>query len=407
MTKRTVKKCIAVSLTAFSVIASTAVCCANPAKSDKEIAGNKLHDYNAELFKALDSDESFIISPYSIIDCLTLSYDGLSDKAKKAMERKGITKESVEAFKAFDSESGTTDDLSVANKVYLNSQFDGKYNLDLIRKDSVENIKMDSSAAGIMNSWIEDKTHDKIKDLISESNINIDTAMVLINAIYMKRQWLDEDYSGCPIPWEDGKEYKGFTGNASISDVRDVDDYTILRIPYMPEYDSNGNTTNSICMYAITENETKASKAIKPFDPLAINRYLSAFNKEKNDPEYDEAIFYMPKFKTQFKNSVKDVLKKIGLKDVLSAKAYEKIGPIKVDDVLHGAYIKTNKHGTEAAAATAMMMKEDAMVMDEPSKIREIHFNKPFYYIIKDDVSGIVLFEGKVCTDSLKLSKNR
>ena len=231
------------------------------AAAKKNSGGQK--DYNADLFCVLDQNDSYIFSPYSIIDCLTLCYDGLSDKAKKSLAAEGITQETVEKFKEFD-QKANSDNLTVANKVYLNKNQKGNYNLNLIRKDSVEEIEMNGKAAGIMNQWIAQKTHDKIKDLISEGAVTPSLAMVLINAVYMKRRWLDRGYEKDNILWEDKKTYKGFTGEVAVSDVRDVGDHTVVRLAYERETAANNNEVkNGI------ENDIDERGAGSPF-PLAV-----------------------------------------------------------------------------------------------------------------------------------------
>ena len=363
-------------------------------------------DYNASLFGAMDREDSYIFSPYSIMDCLTLCYDGLSDKAKKSLAAQGVTEKTVESFKAFDKQANSGK-LSVANKVYLNKTVKGGFQLDLIRKDSVEEVNMGAQAAKSMNQWVADKTHNKIQNLIPEGAVGTDLAMVLINAIYMKRGWLDDGYENEKLTWKNDKKYKDFSGRADAGAVRDIGDYSVLRLPYVREQDKKGGVKNAIAMFAITENDTIGKKdgEIAPFTPDTAMKYVKAFQKQKAPTKYDEVHFHMPSYEINYKDSVLSALKKIGLGDVLTGGAYKKIGPMQVGEVYHGAYIKTNKNGTEAAAATSMMMELTAAPDEKPPVVREIYFDKPFYFVIQDTVSGIVLFEGKVNADSLKSAK--
>lgn len=388
-------------------LAAAQLAAASTVGADRVFAKQESHkDYNAGLFSAMDREDSYIFSPYSIMDCLTLCYDGLSDKAKKSLAAQGVTDKTVENFKSFDKQADSGK-LSVANKVYLNKNVKGGFQLDLIRKDSVEEVNMGAQAAKSMNQWVADKTHSKIQNLIPEGAVGPDLAMVLINAIYMKRGWLDDGYENETLTWKNEKRYKGFTGSTDAGAVRDIGDYSVLRLSYKREQDQKGGVKNAIAMFAITENDTIGKKdgEIAPFNPGNAMKYIKAFKKQKASKKYDEVHFHMPSYEINYKDSVLSVLKKTGLGDVLKGEAYKKIGPMQVGEVYHGAYIKTNKNGTEAAAATSMMMELTAAPEEKPPVVREIYLNKPFYFVIQDTVSGIVLFEGKVNADSLKPSR--
>ena len=93
-----------------------------------------------------------------------------------------------------------------------------------------------------------------------------------------------------------------------------------------------------------------------------------------------------------------NAIKSTGLGALFGDEAFSKIGPMEIDSIYHGAYIKVDKDGTEAAAATAVMAGATAFY--EPV-VRYINLDKPFIYIIKEETYGNILFMGRVDTDAL------
>ena len=354
--------------------------------------------FAADMYRTMQGD-SFVFSPYSIMDCLTLAYDGYSDEAKAALAAEGITEETVEAFAAFDKYSQYDDTINVANKIYLNKDRAATYNTDLLRADFFELIEMNSEAAKTMNDWIAEQTKDHIQNLIPEDAISKDTALSLINALYFKRSW---DYNHTKIEWtEDGEYYDAFCGETSIYSAKDVDGITVLKLYYdrdwMSEYDQD-----SVAMYFITEDETGE---VSPDEWIAGDPDLDAaldFTDYEGLSGYTDVEFFIPSYETKFQDEVTDSLKAIGLQPLFDDDSMAAIGQeMKLSNVFHGGYIKVDETGTEAAAATAAMAVDGAAPgWDEPV-YRTIKIDKPFIFVMKDETRGNILFMGRVDKDAL------
>ena len=349
----------------------------------------------SELYSGF-TDDSFVFSPYSIIDCMTLGYEGLSDTAKKALEDMGITADGIATLEAFDTLCKKDDTINVANKIYVNNIFADMFNTDLIRKDSSELVDMNADTVQKINSWIAEQTNDKIQNLIPESAINEDTAMAFVNAVWMKRAWSSYmEMHDKEIEWQgDGKTHGAFGGDIGTWNVKDTGGVSVVRLPYERE----NNNQVQLSMYIITEDETGAKT---PDEWIAGNPDLSAaldFDDYSGLTDYTDVIATIPNFKIENKLDMTEAIKNTGLGALFGDEAFSKIGPMEIDSIFHGAYIKVDKDGTEAAAATVMMAGVTSI--REPV-IRYINIDKPFIYIIKEETYGNILFMGRVDTDGL------
>lgn len=386
---------------------------------DEEEETESPTDFNDALFAILDNEnkgKSFIFSPYSIKDCITITYDGLSDDAKKELGTLGVDRDDIKSITDLDGICKKAKNISIADKAYYSKQSKDIINTDLLRKDSegyYDNKDTKGSAKKI-NRWVEKTTHGKITDLISPENITDSSAMILLNAIYMKSKWKNEDsYNDIvgglrwmPESNEKNGTYKGFDGNIALSDTKKIDDATIFRLPY--EYEKGLD----LYMYVILPDDDEDKNAIDDLMTDGSNdiQKLLDFTDNKGPvDDYDDAYFKLPDFEMRYKASIKDNLESIGLdKKFMGEDAYRKLSKdpdisFKVSDILHEAYIKTDIKGTEAAAATAEMMDEvsTALPAEEHKPTLYAICDHPFFFAIKDDNSGQVLFMGKVTEDSL------
>ena len=113
--------------------------------------------------------------------------------------------------------------------------------------------------------------------------------------------------------------------------------------------------------------------------------------------EYKKVSVSMPKFKTEFTKSFVDVLKQMGINIAFTNVAdfsnmFDNV-EVHISDVIHKTFIEVDENGTEAAAATVILIAKSSLPM--PEEIKEFKANKPFTYFIRDEVSGEILFLGE------------
>ncbi len=106
----------------------------------------------------------------------------------------------------------------------------------------------------------------------------------------------------------------------------------------------------------------------------------------------------MPKFEYEFKVACKDAMMNMGMSDAFDSGAADFSGMVDpvdskpwIDQIYHKAFVAIDEEGTEAAAATAVVMTDSAL----PEQV-VLSVDKPFIFLIRDDVTGLILFMGRV-----------
>ncbi|XP_033175586.1 antichymotrypsin-2 isoform X2 [Bombus impatiens] len=270
--------------------------------------------------------------------------------------------------------------LAVANKIFVaaSSNLKPSYkNLTEVYFRSASqlvNFAQNKEAANIINSWVEQNTNNLIKELISAETINSMTRLVLVNAIYFKGQWKDkfDPKSTSDMPFHISKsEVKNVStmygqGKYKYGELPDLNAKFVV-IPYKGD---------ELSMIIILPNEIDGLPDVeKKLQSTNLTNILSQGYEE-------EVELWLPKFKVESMLKLNDVLKEMGLTDAFSNADFSEIADganLYISDVIQKAYIKVNEEGSEAAAATGLLMMEK---MDHTTW--EFKINRPFfYYIIK------------------------
>ena len=345
-------------------------------------------------------EENLVYSPLSIKYALSMLNEGAS----------GTTKEEIDALikdlslTKYDNIDNT---LSLANSIFIRDIYEEHINKDytnaLKDKYNAEVIFDEFKDANNVNNWISEKTFNIIKNMLSDDQVqNPDLKIMLINALAIDMEWLDrfesENTTSRTFTKANGKEvdvammHKTSETNEFYQD----DDYSVLSMPFK---DYNGTNLEFI---AIMPNEGNL-KEILTSDNMndTINNLLSKLHTPVNQ----ELSISLPRFDFEYKTSLKNDLIQMGIKLAFTSNAdFTKIGDTKlyVDEVLHKANIKCSEKGVKAAAATVIMMKDSAMIMDpNPKEIVYLNYNKPFMFIVRDKSTKEVWFTGTVYEPTL------
>ena len=257
----------------------------------------------------------------------------------------------------------------------------------------VKDFSARDATAKAMNSWVEEVTHDKIKDLIDSKALGADTKMVLINAIYFKGDWktkfdvaltkekefLTESGDKVKVPT---MHLQGKIELAVLEQLKSK----VLRLPYKGD---------RIVMDIVLPDDKGGLKVLEQKLKTLDEKDLlneNIFQKE--------VIVDLPKFKLEKTwSNLKDVLKKLGMTEIFRG-GFQGIakGPLMVSNVIQKVFIEVDETGSEAAAATGTVMKFRSALMDE----KEIHFkaDHPFLFLVRDTQTGLLLFRGRVSDPS-------
>ncbi|MDD4385510.1 MAG: serpin family protein, partial [Bacteroidales bacterium] len=216
------------------------------------------------------------------------------------------------------------------------------------------------------------------------------TALVLTNAIYFKGQWdnkfLEESTRDGEFTTLDGEGVR-----ARMMSIRDKfnvyegDDLKMIELPYAGKQYS---------MLVVLPNEDISIKNFEQNVSLEnIDNYIDLLSKR-------EVYLTLPKFKFESEYELKPILSNLGMPIAFSNAAdftrMSKKPELKIDEVYHKAFVEVSEEGTEAAAATAVVI-----VRKSVGVTLEFNVNRPFMFLIRDNVSGTIVFMGRVTNPSL------
>jgi len=254
-------------------------------------------------------------------------------------------------------------------------------------KSDKDYVTATESARQAINGWVSDQTNAKIIDLIGEGDIDSTTRLVLANAIYFNAQWA--------TPFQPSSTHaEAFTrldGSAvtenGMSQTLETsfahgDGWQAVQIPYV------GDQTAMVLVVPDAGNFPQIEKSLSGDFVQSVFAGLSGANVNVT----------IPKFTIKGATvHLKDTLEALGMKDAFDPNAadFSKMSvqqKLYVGDVLHQAFVSVDEKGTEAAAATAVVMKAGAAPGDPVS----IDANRPFFFFVRDIPTNTVLFVGRV-----------
>lgn len=243
-----------------------------------------------------------------------------------------------------------------------------------------------------INAWVEKQTQEKIKDLVPPGAISTDTRLVLTNAIYFKSNWA-EKFAKKATKNEPFHVAAGKSVNVPMMRTQErfgyaeADGVKVLELPYM---------MHSLSMLVLLpEKADGLEKRLTAQNLGAWTRGLA------NRP----VKVWLPRFKVTDQFKLADTLRAMGMAKAFDPKKADFSGmtlstdePLCISEVIHKAFVAVDEEGTEAVAATAVMMGVTAM--PRPEEPVEFRADRPFIFIIRHNATGAVLFMGRVMDPS-------
>ena len=273
---------------------------------------------------------------------------------------------------------------------FLDTYFDivkSNYASELKNVDYTDNAEREATRKDI-NGWVEQKTNDKIKDLLSQGDLTSMTRLVLVNAIYFYGDWAEPFKKESTQP----KEFSLMDGTKN-------------KVPFMNQQGRfNYYEDSKIQAIEIPYKDNKASMVI--FLPNKKNG-ITVFEKSYDYKYYQDIIaalqsaevrLSLPRFQTTCKLDLGTTLSQMGMPLAFSSSAdfsgMTGKRDLCISEVIHEAFINVDEKGTEAAAATAVVVKMTAIRNSAEPKI--FNADHPFIFLIKDNTTGSILFVGKI-----------
>ena len=365
------------------------------------------NDNNAsacDLYRQLSSEKgNLFFSPHSISTALAMTYAGAhGNTAEEMADVLHFTLPQDKLHRAFSdldkkltaAQKDERIEIHVANSLWPHKTYRFRDGFMKTMGDSygVEITPVDYAAATekareMINDWAAENTKDKIQDLIPPGILSELTRLVLANAIYFKGEWAARfnkaDTQDAPFTLADGKKVivplMCQTETFGYWEQRDMQ---ILELPY-----GEGGLSMIVLL-------PRAVAGLPAIEKELTWEKLAAWTKGLHRRE---VRIFLPRFKIEAQFSLSKTLQTMGMKDAFNPREadfslMDPANDLFISAVLHKAFVAVDEKGTEAAAATAVVMTLRGMPAPPPV-FRADH---PFLFAIRDNNTGSILFIGRV-----------
>ncbi|XP_017050375.1 serine protease inhibitor 42Dd [Drosophila ficusphila] len=360
--------------------------------------------FASRLFSQLAKSQpgrNVILSPSSIRTGLALAYLGAegstADELKEGLQLEGAGKSEVAQQFAHLLAKGQGKDedgpkLNYANRIYVAQQLQlAQSYQDLVSKNfaaAAENLNFSQSveAARRINSWVEEQTHQQVKDLIAADSLDGNTAAILVNAIYFKGDWqlIFPDYGTL------AREFANYGGQKVSVDTMSQEDY--FRFAELPELKAKALElpyfgSDIVFLIILPQDEQGLAALEEKLNGLDLNEISSQLARRK-------VKLQLPKFKFEFDVPLQPALEELGIKKLFGPEAdlrsmLRESGKLRISEVKHKAVIEVNEQGTTASGATFVKAELESLVLGE--EVLEFTADHPFFFAIKDSQSTFFL----------------
>jgi serpin B len=390
-------------------------------------AANPAGSLGLDLFKLRAGQPgNFLISPYSIEAALSMALGGAAGTTQEEMakvlhldqpdmagknftERQAALQEAVrhseQRVEQQQGDGGKIQSVqfAVANRLFGNAEV--KFEPDFLAQTLAEwaapldviSFTQPEEARTKINSWVQQQTQDRIKDLIPQDGVTSKTGLVIVNALYFKAAW-NQDFNptltadlpfsvdsttAVPVPTMFQTNHFGYLKQPG---------FTAVTVPYFGK---------GFQMLIILPDAKDGLAAVtQTLTPSVINQLAAA-------PTETEVKLYLPKFKIEPSSiSLASDLKTLGMNAAFDqppgsadftrmAKRSADFN-VGISDVFHKTFIAIDEEGTEAAAATALAMTTASAPQNPPPQPVEVRVDRPFILAVQHRESGTCLFLGRV-----------
>ena len=347
-----------------------------------------------------DEKSNIFFSPLSISTAFSMAYEGAKEKtaaeiqqvfgfeSNDAKRQKAIS----ELLSRFDHKDGWYN-LQVANALWIKEGYKIKQNyIDTAKthySSTADNVDfVTDDGINKINSWVKEKTNDKIENILAPGSTDDSTRMVITNAVYFKGKWSSEfnprNTSEKPF-WTD-------KGNSVIIPMmkQPVDIYNYAKTENIQALELN-YLGGDISMVVLLP---KDRDGIQSLEQLMDKKKFDAI---KDSMTRQPLTVKIPKFEFETEYNLKSPLRSLGVHDAFDKNNADFQGitdeQIYLDRAAHKAFVNVNEEGTEAAAITALVARATS---GPPEPMAEFVADHPFMFVIQEKETGEILFIGRV-----------
>ena len=392
--------------------------------TNNAVAVTAINDLGLELLRTgSKSNSNALLSPYSIQNALAMTWSGADGNTfaemKKALHYSADNAEIGRSFAAlrqqlddaaqrsalYAGQAKNTNNaitLTIANGLFGQTGYNFHESfLSQVKEvysatfDPLDFAKNPAGATKHINTWVEERTRQRIRNLIPDDALDRLTRLVLVNAIYLKAPW-QEPFSlsathpqpfhlsavdSVSVPTMAGKRNLGYAKRAGFS---------VVTIPYLG---------GDIQFLILLPDEPDGLAALEK--KLTVQLLVESANLPRQ-----EVILYLPQLKLEPPLMILSAaLQSLGMRTAFDkpqgSANFNRIAPRRADDylyisdVFHKTFLRLDENGTEAAAATAIAMRAGA-IKREPQQPAEVRVDHPFLFAIQHRPTGACLFLGRL-----------
>lgn len=354
-------------------------------------------DFAIRLFKASNENgKNTLISPLSVLCALAMTANGAEEETLAQMEEVlGMTTDELNLYLYSYMKNlpqGDKYKLSLANSIWFTEDERFTVNQDFLQTNAdyygadIYKAPFDKQTLKDINNWVKQNTDGMIPEILDQ--IPPEAIMYLVNALAFEAEW-SEIYEKHQI--KDGEFTK--------------EDGTKQDVKFM--YGSEGTyfedekATGFMKRY---KGGKYAFVAMLPNEGVSVSEYIASLDGESlnallANPQYATVRTSIPKFETEYKVDMSDILQSMGMTEAFDMynADFEGLGTstdgnIYISRVLHKTFISVGEKGTKAGAATIVEMNDGAAA--EPTEPKEVYLDRPFVYMLVDCENNIPFFIG-------------
>jgi len=373
---------------------------------DAALLASSYNDFGISLYNLIageNTGRNVFMSPLSISVALAMTYNGASggtaDEIGRVLRLEGwdrveMNESNGDLLERLGAQmEGVT--LDIANSLWCREglDFDPLFLERTGEHFGAEARSLDFTspgAADIINGWVSEKTRGMIGKVVQD--IDPLSILFLINAVYFKGEWKDE------FDAEETSEEDFHLASGGIRRVKMMhksgtfsyhrgEGFQAVSLPYgdgrMSMYLFLPDSASSLEGFqnCLTEKSWKGFLS------------LNAFGRRKGS-------IAMPRFRAEFETGLEALLVELGMSKAFDRRESDFSGMMSggpeevwIDEILHKAVIEVTEKGTEAAAATSVVMVAASISIEEPFVVI---LDRPFFFAIKDNKTGMMLFMGSI-----------
>lgn len=373
---------------------------------DTLVAGNTAFALN--LYGKLRAQKgNLFFSPYSISTALAMTYAGARGDTATQMARTlhfDLPQDKLHpSFAVLESQLRRAQEngkirLDTANSLWPKKQYSLLPEfLEVCRKNygvSITPVDYPNPGRKIINEWVAEKTRRRILELIKPGMMDTETRLVLVNAVYFYGAWLKPFRATPPMeqPFHISTNEQVRCqlmvqhGNYAYAETPELQ---ILELAY---------AGNDLSMVILLPRKLDGIGALEEqLTPAKLAEWTKALPPAPSQKYEDEVAVLLPRFKATCEFRLVETLKGMGMKDACSWPAADFSGidrsrDLFISEAIHQAFVGVHEEGTEAAAATAVVMRVGAA----PRQIPIFRADHPFVFLIRDRHTGSILFIGRL-----------